>query len=74
MFLFFFLSQGGGNLVQTIKRSYSLSDLSEPDVHRSQDEASIKFECNRVDTVKQMLHFEIVINVFDCSQILKEVK
>ncbi|XP_030375203.1 uncharacterized protein LOC115624601 isoform X2 [Scaptodrosophila lebanonensis] len=30
--------KGGGNLVQTIKRSYSLSDLSEPDVHRTQDE------------------------------------
>lgn len=30
--------QGGGNLVQTIRRSYSLSDLSEPDVHRTQDE------------------------------------
>jgi len=25
-------------LVQTIKRSYSLSDLSEPDMHRTQDE------------------------------------
>lgn len=32
------LSKGGGNLVQTIKRSYSLSDLSEPDMHRTQDE------------------------------------
>ncbi|XP_037717248.1 uncharacterized protein LOC119551784 isoform X7 [Drosophila subpulchrella] len=30
--------KGGGNLVQTIKRSYSLSDLSEPDMHRTQDE------------------------------------
>ncbi|XP_053966862.1 uncharacterized protein LOC128868606 isoform X1 [Anastrepha ludens] len=30
--------KGGGNLVQTIRRSYSLSDLSEPDVHRTQDE------------------------------------
>lgn len=30
--------QGGGNLVQTIRKSYSLSDLSEPDIHRSQDE------------------------------------
>lgn len=31
-------TQGGGNLVQTIRKSYSLSDLSEPDIHRSQDE------------------------------------
>ncbi|XP_073847389.1 receptor expression enhancing protein A isoform X4 [Musca autumnalis] len=30
--------KGGGNLVQTIRRSYSLSDLSEPDIHRTQDE------------------------------------
>ncbi|XP_012154847.1 uncharacterized protein LOC101453424 isoform X3 [Ceratitis capitata] len=30
--------KGGGNLVQTIRRSYSLSDLSEPDVQRTQDE------------------------------------
>uniref|UniRef100_A0A1B0C7S0 Receptor expression-enhancing protein n=1 Tax=Glossina palpalis gambiensis TaxID=67801 RepID=A0A1B0C7S0_9MUSC len=29
---------GGGNLVQTIRRSYSLSDLSEPDLHRKQEE------------------------------------
>ncbi|XP_046809599.1 uncharacterized protein LOC111686151 isoform X4 [Lucilia cuprina] len=29
---------GGGNLVQTIRRSYSLSDLSEPDIHRTEDE------------------------------------
>lgn len=25
-------------MVQTIRRSYSLSDLSEPDIHRTQDE------------------------------------
>ncbi|XP_037946018.1 receptor expression-enhancing protein 1-like isoform X3 [Teleopsis dalmanni] len=30
--------KGGGNLVQTIRRSYSLSDLSEPDLQRTQDE------------------------------------
>ncbi|XP_036231410.2 uncharacterized protein ReepA isoform X2 [Bactrocera oleae] len=30
--------KGGGNLVQTLRRSYSLSDLSEPDVQRTQDE------------------------------------
>ncbi|KAM7343255.1 receptor expression enhancing protein A isoform 2-T4 [Cochliomyia hominivorax] len=30
--------KGGGNLVQTIRRSYSLSDLSEPDIHRTEDE------------------------------------
>ncbi|CAD7089160.1 unnamed protein product [Hermetia illucens] len=30
--------KGGGNLVQTIRRSYSLSDLSEPDDQRTQDE------------------------------------
>ncbi|KAL9874307.1 receptor expression enhancing protein A isoform 2-T4 [Glossina fuscipes fuscipes] len=30
--------KGGGNLVQTIRRSYSLSDLSEPDLHRKQEE------------------------------------
>lgn len=35
---FIIFSKGGGNLVQTIKRSYSLSDLSEPDMHRTQDE------------------------------------
>ncbi|XP_033246487.1 uncharacterized protein LOC117185701 isoform X3 [Drosophila miranda] len=33
--------KGGGNLVQTIKRSYSLSDLSEPDMHRTQDELDV---------------------------------
>uniref|UniRef100_A0A1A9WW27 Receptor expression-enhancing protein n=1 Tax=Glossina brevipalpis TaxID=37001 RepID=A0A1A9WW27_9MUSC len=30
--------KGGGNLVQTIRRSYSLSDLSEPDMHRTAEE------------------------------------
>lgn len=30
--------QGGGNLVQTLRRSYSLSDLSEPDITRTEDE------------------------------------
>ncbi|XP_059607683.1 uncharacterized protein LOC132255604 [Phlebotomus argentipes] len=30
--------KGGGNLVQTLKKSYSLSDLSEPDTQRTQDE------------------------------------
>lgn len=34
--------QGGGNLVSTLRKSYSLSDLSEPDMHmdmqRSHDE------------------------------------
>ncbi|XP_031631002.1 uncharacterized protein LOC116345624 isoform X2 [Contarinia nasturtii] len=30
--------KGGGNLVSTLKKSYSLSDLSEPDMQRSQDE------------------------------------
>uniref|UniRef100_A0A0K8TZG6 Uncharacterized protein n=1 Tax=Bactrocera latifrons TaxID=174628 RepID=A0A0K8TZG6_BACLA len=33
-----YTQQGGGNLVQTLRRSYSLSDLSEPDVQRTQDE------------------------------------
>lgn len=30
--------QGGGSLVSTLRKSYSLSDLSEPDMHHSQDE------------------------------------
>ncbi|GAB0099598.1 Receptor expression-enhancing protein [Sergentomyia squamirostris] len=30
--------KGGGNLVQTLRKSYSLSDLSEPDTQRTQDE------------------------------------
>jgi hypothetical protein len=30
--------KGGGNLVQTLRKSYSLSDLSEPDQTRTQDE------------------------------------
>lgn len=32
------LLKGGGNLVSTLRKSYSLSDLSEPDMHRSADE------------------------------------
>ncbi|XP_058170548.1 uncharacterized protein LOC131285709 [Anopheles ziemanni] len=30
--------RGGGGLVQTLRKSYSLSDLSEPDTQRTQDE------------------------------------
>ncbi|XP_038109672.1 titin isoform X1 [Culex quinquefasciatus] len=30
--------KGGGGLVQTLRKSYSLSDLSEPDTQRTQDE------------------------------------
>nr|XP_029713606.1 receptor expression-enhancing protein 4-like isoform X4 [Aedes albopictus] len=30
--------KGGGGLVQTLRKSYSLSDLSEPDTHRTQEE------------------------------------
>ncbi|XP_062559220.1 uncharacterized protein DDB_G0284459-like isoform X4 [Armigeres subalbatus] len=30
--------KGGGGLVQTLRKSYSLSDLSEPDMHRTQEE------------------------------------
>lgn len=33
--------QGGGNLVSTLRRSYSLSDLSEPDLTRSNDEVIV---------------------------------
>uniref|UniRef100_A0A182TFP4 Receptor expression-enhancing protein n=1 Tax=Anopheles melas TaxID=34690 RepID=A0A182TFP4_9DIPT len=32
------LESGGGGLVQTLRKSYSLSDLSEPDTQRTQDE------------------------------------
>ncbi|XP_055327106.1 receptor expression-enhancing protein 2 isoform X3 [Sitodiplosis mosellana] len=32
------VSEGGGNLVSTLRKSYSLSDLSEPDLQRSHDE------------------------------------
>lgn len=33
-----FQLQGGGGLVSTLRKSYSLSDLSEPDTQRTQDE------------------------------------
>lgn len=36
--VFEWIFQGGGNLVSTLKKSYSLSDLSEPDMQRSSDE------------------------------------
>uniref|UniRef100_A0A182MBJ0 Uncharacterized protein n=1 Tax=Anopheles culicifacies TaxID=139723 RepID=A0A182MBJ0_9DIPT len=32
------ITAGGGGLVQTLRKSYSLSDLSEPDTQRTQDE------------------------------------
>uniref|UniRef100_A0A182N3C9 Receptor expression-enhancing protein n=1 Tax=Anopheles dirus TaxID=7168 RepID=A0A182N3C9_9DIPT len=32
------VESGGGGLVQTLRKSYSLSDLSEPDTQRTQDE------------------------------------
>uniref|UniRef100_A0A182KGG8 Uncharacterized protein n=1 Tax=Anopheles christyi TaxID=43041 RepID=A0A182KGG8_9DIPT len=32
------VAMGGGGLVQTLRKSYSLSDLSEPDTQRTQDE------------------------------------
>lgn len=35
--------QGGGSLVSTLRKSYSLSDLSEPDMHHSQDEVRYQF-------------------------------
>lgn len=38
MFACDYIFQGGGNLVSTLKKSYSLSDLSEPDMQRSPDE------------------------------------
>ncbi|XP_037031003.1 uncharacterized protein LOC119070671 isoform X2 [Bradysia coprophila] len=40
--------KGGGNLVSSLKKSYSLSDLSEPDVHRSQDEVDNLTRSQRV--------------------------
>ncbi|KAJ6647356.1 Receptor expression-enhancing protein 4 [Pseudolycoriella hygida] len=39
---------GGGNLVSSLKKSYSLSDLSEPDIHRSQDEVDNLTRSQRV--------------------------
>lgn len=38
-------AKGGGNLVSTLRKSYSLSDLSEPDVPQSQDEVSSIVTC-----------------------------
>lgn len=52
----FFICQGGGNLVSTLRKSYSLSDLSEPDVHRGQDEVDeiIYGRSNQVIQYRQM--------------------
>lgn len=43
------LFKGGGGLVQTIRRSYSLSDLSEPEQPRSKDDidATVKISAQQ---------------------------
>lgn len=50
--------QGGGSFVSQIRKSYSLSDLSEPDSQRSHDEVDeIWFDqgCQRIHPTKRYL-------------------
>lgn len=35
--------KGGGNIVSTLRKSYSLSDLSESDMQNSQDEVTVEY-------------------------------
>lgn len=45
--------KGGGGLVQSLRRSYSLSDLSEPDtVQRSQDDIDVVMRPQRIQRTK----------------------